>query len=153
MAKNYWLLKSEPSAYSIDDLKRDGKTDWTGVRNYQARNIMRDAMQKGDLAFYYHSSTDETGIAGICEIASEAIPDKTAWDSKSDYYDPKSSPGNPIWFCREVKFRQKFKAPVLLSDLRTIKGLEKMILLQKGSRLSVQPVSEVEWEIIMKKTK
>ncbi len=151
MAKNYWLLKSEPSSYSIDDLKRDGKTDWTGVRNYQARNTMRDSMKKGDLAFYYHSSTDETGIAGVCEIASDAIPDKTAFDSKSDYYDPKSSPANPTWFCREVKFKQKFKEPILLSDLRNMKDLEKMVLLQKGSRLSVQPVSEKEWEVIMKK--
>jgi predicted RNA-binding protein with PUA-like domain len=150
MAKNYWLLKSEPSAYSIDDLKRDGKTEWTGVRNYQARNTMRDSMSKGDLAFYYHSSSDATGIAGVCEIASDAIPDKTAWDEKGHYYDPKSSPANPIWFCREVKFKQKFKEPILLSDLRNIKGLEKMVLLQKGSRLSVQPVSEKEWEVIMK---
>jgi predicted RNA-binding protein with PUA-like domain len=151
MAKQYWLLKSEPSSYSIDDLKRDGKTDWTGVRNYQARNTMRDSMSKGDLAFYYHSSTEGTGIAGVCEIASDAIPDITAWDAKSDYYDAKSSPANPIWFCREVKFKQKFKEVILLADLRNMKGLEKMVLLQKGSRLSVQPVSEKEWEIIMKK--
>ena len=153
MAKNYWLLKSEPSSYSIDDLKRDGKTDWTGVRNYQARNTMRDSMTKGDLAFYYHSSTEETGIAGVCEIASDAIPDKTAWDEKGHYFDPKSSPANPIWFCREVKFKQKFKEVIALADLRNIKGLEKMVLLQKGSRLSVQPVTEKEWEIIMKNTK
>ena len=153
MEKKYWLLKSEPSSYSIDDLKRDGKTDWTGVRNYQARNTMRDSMTKGDLAFYYHSSTEETGIAGVCEIASDAIPDKTAWDEKGHYFDPKSSPANPIWFCREVKFKQKFKEVIALADLRNIKGLEKMVLLQKGSRLSVQPVTEKEWEIIMKNTK
>ncbi len=153
MAKNYWLLKSEPSSYSIDDLKRDGKTDWTGVRNYQARNTMRDSMTKGDLAFYYHSSADEIGIAGVCEIISDAIPDKTAWDEKGHYFDQKSSPANPIWFCREVKFKQKFKEVVALSDLRNIKGLEKMVLLQKGSRLSVQPVTEKEWEIIMKNGK
>lgn len=153
MAKKYWLLKSEPSSYSIDDLKRDGKTDWTGVRNYQARNTMRDSMQKGDLALYYHSGTNETAVVGTCEIASDAIPDKSAWDSKGHYFDPKSSPANPIWFCREIKFKQKFKEPLLLADLRNIKGLEKMVLLQKGSRLSVQPVSEKEWEIIMGKIK
>src|SRR5690242_8308181 len=108
MAKQYWLLKSEPSAYSIDDLKRDGRTEWTGIRNYQARNTLRDLMKKGDLAFYYHSSSDEIGIVGICEIASDALPDKTAWDTKDGHYDPKSSPANPIWFCREVKFKKKF---------------------------------------------
>ena len=150
MAKQYWLLKSEPSAYSIDDLKRDGKTEWTGVRNYQARNTMRDSMKNGDLAFYYHSG-DGSAIVGTCEITTHAIPDKTAWDEKGHYFDAKSSPMNPIWFCREIKFKQKFKTPLLLSDLRNIKGLEKMVLLQKGSRLSVQPVSEKEWEVIMRK--
>ena len=153
MAKQYWLLKTEPSSYSIDDLKRDGKTDWTGVRNYQARNTMRDLMSKGDLAFFYHSSTDETGIVGVCEITTDAIADKTAFDPKGHYFDEKATPANPIWFCREIKFKQKFKEPMLLSDLRNIKGLEKMVLLQKGSRLSVQPVSEKEWEIIMMKAK
>ena len=150
MAKNYWLLKSEPTAYSIDDLKKDGKSDWTGVRNYQARNTMRDLMTKGDLAFYYHSG-DDTAIVGICEIASDAIPDTTAWDSKGHYFDPKSSPTNPIWFCRVVKFKQKLKRALTLADLRNVKGLEKMVLLQKGSRLSVQPVTEAEWVIIMKR--
>jgi predicted RNA-binding protein with PUA-like domain len=153
MAKQYWLLKSEPSSYSIDDLKRDDKTDWTGVRNYQSRNTMRDLMKKGDLAFFYHSSADETGIAGICEIASDAIPDNSALDPKADHFDPKSNPVNPTWICREVKFNQKFKELILLSDLRNVKGLEKMVLLQKGGRLSVQPVTEKEWEIIMKLTK
>lgn len=153
MGKQYWLLKTEPTAYSIDDLKRDGKTEWTGVRNYQARNTMRDSMSKGDLAFFYHSSADETGIVGVCEITTNAIPDKTAFDPKGHYFDEKATPENPIWFCREIKFKEKFKTPLLLSDLRTIKGLEKMVLLQKGSRLSVQPVSQKEWEIIIKKAK
>ncbi|MEP7234951.1 MAG: EVE domain-containing protein [Ignavibacteriota bacterium] len=152
MAKQYWLLKSESSSYSIDDLKRDGKTEWTGVRNYQARNTMRDLMSKGDLAFYYHSG-EETAIVGTCEIITDKIPDQTAWDASGHYFDAKSSPANPIWFCREIKFKQKFKEPMTLSDLRNVKGLEKMVLLQKGSRLSVQPVSEKEWDIIMKKAK
>ena len=148
----YWLLKSEPNKYSWDMLVADGRTHWNGVRNYQARNTMRDLMHKGDLAFYYHSG-DETAIVGTCEITTDAIPDKTAWDAKGHYFDQKSSPANPIWFCREVKFKQKFKEPLTLSDLRNIKGLEKMVLLQKGSRLSVQPVSEKEWEIIIGKIK
>ena len=153
MAKNYWLLKSEPTSYSIDDLKRDGDTDWGGVRNYQARNTLRDSMQKGDLAFFYHSSADIIGIMGIAEIASEAHPDPSAMDDKDSHYDPKSSPANPIWFSRTIKFKKKFAEPITLAELRNIKGLEKMFLLQKGSRLSVQPVMEKEWEIVMKKVK
>ncbi|MDP4221340.1 MAG: EVE domain-containing protein, partial [Bacteroidota bacterium] len=135
------------------DMKRDGKTQWTGVRNYQARNTLRDLMKKGDLALFYHSSSDVTGIVGTCEITSDALPDPTAWDSKDSHYDAKSSPANPIWYCREVKFKQKFKQPISLSDLRNIKGLEKMVVLQKGSRLSVQPVTEKEWELITKQAK
>lgn len=153
MAKHYWLLKSEPSAYSIDDLKRDGSTDWTGVRNFQARNTLRDAMQKGDRAFFYHSSSDPTGIAGICEIASDAHPDPTAFDKDDDHFDPKSSPAKPMWFSRTVKFMKKFKDVIPLADLRDTKGLEKMALLQKGSRLSVQSVTESEWEIVTKLAK
>ncbi|MEI8134794.1 MAG: EVE domain-containing protein [bacterium] len=149
MAKHHWLLKSEPSAYSIDDLKSDGSTEWTGVRNYQARNTLRDLMKKGDQAFYYHSA-DETAIVGICEITSDALPDPTAWDKEDSHYDAKSSPANPIWYCRKVKFKKKLKKALTLSDLRGLKGLEKMVLLQKGSRLSVQPVRAEEWEIIEK---
>jgi len=151
--KQYWLLKSEPTAYSIDDLARDKKTDWTGVRNFQARNTLRTLMQDGDQAFFYHSSADPTGIAGICEISGEALPDQSAWDKKDDHYDPKSSPANPLWYCRTVKFVKKFKEVIPLADLRNTKGLEKMVLLQKGSRLSVQPVTEKEWEVIMKLAK
>jgi predicted RNA-binding protein with PUA-like domain len=147
---NYWLIKSEPSSYSIDDLKRDSTTDWGGVRNYTARNTLRDTMKKGDQVFFYHSSADEIGIVGIAEIASDAKPDKTGWDPKDHHYDPKSSPANPIWFSRDVKFKKKFKKTLLLSELRNIKGLEKMVLLQKGARLSVQPVTEKEWDIIIK---
>ncbi|MBS1903938.1 MAG: EVE domain-containing protein [Bacteroidetes bacterium] len=147
---NYWLLKSEPTAYSIDDLARDKQTDWGGVRNYQARNTIRDLMSKGDLAFFYHSSSDVIGIVGICEIASDAHADPTALDAADDHYDPKSTPDNPIWYSRTVKFKQKLKNPITLAALKTTKGLEKMVLLQRGSRLSVQPVSESEWGVVMK---
>lgn len=147
---NYWLLKSEPSAYSIDDLARDKQTDWGGVRNYQARNTIRDLMSKGDLAFFYHSSSDMIGIVGICEIASDAHADPTALDAGDDHYDPKSTPDNPIWYSRTVKFKQKLKNPITLAALKTTKGLEKMVLLQRGSRLSVQPVSESEWGVVTK---
>jgi predicted RNA-binding protein with PUA-like domain len=150
MAKNYWLLKSEPTAYSIDDLKRDGSTDWTGIRNYQARNTIRDQMQRGDLAFFYHSGTDVKGIYGICKIASDAFADPTALDNNDDHYDPRSTSDNPIWYARRVTFSKKFTSPISLETLRGTKGLEKMALLQKGSRLSVQPVSESEWDIIIK---
>lgn len=145
---NYWLLKSEASSYSIDDLARDKQTDWGGVRNYQARNTIRDSMSKGDLAFFYHSSSDVIGIVGICEIASDAHPDETAFDTTDHHYDPKSSPANPIWYSRTVKFKKKLKTPITLAELKDVKGLEKMVLLQRGSRLSVQPVSENEWHTI-----
>lgn len=150
MAQNrqYWLLKSEPTCYSFDDLKRDKSTEWTGVRNYQARNLIRDGMQKGDLALFYHSSADPTAIVGICEIVSDPIPDATAWDKDDDHYDPKSSPDNPIWYARKVKYVKPLKEALTLQDARKIKGLEEMVLLQRGSRLSVQPVSEKEWKII-----
>ncbi len=150
----YWLLKSDAEAYSIDDLKRDGTTPWTGVRNYQARNYMRDEMKPGDLAFFYHSnmggsSTDaRPSIVGICEIASGPIADETALDPKDSHYDPKSSPANPIWMCVEVKYKKHLKKPVSIDELRKTKGLEKMVILQKGSRLSITPVTEKEWKII-----
>jgi predicted RNA-binding protein with PUA-like domain len=147
---NYWLLKSEPTSYSIDDLARDKQTDWGGVRNYQARNTIRDSMSKGDLAFFYHSSSDVIGIVGICEIASDAHPDETAFIAKDHHFDPKASPANPIWFSRTVKFKKKLKAPITLAELKSVKGLEKMVLLQRGSRLSIQPVTQAEWDIISK---
>ena len=147
---NYWLLKTEPTSYSIDDLQRDKTTEWTGVRNYTARNFLRDSMEKGDQVFFYHSSADVIGIVGLAEISSEAKPDPTAWDKKDSHFDPKSSPANPIWYCRDIKFKKKFKKPLLLSELRAMKGLDSMVLLQKGARLSVQPVTGKEWETILK---
>lgn len=147
---NYWLMKCEPEAYSIDDLKKDKKAFWEGVRNYQARNIMRDDMKKGDLAFYYHSNAKPSGIVGLMEICKEGYPDHTAWDAKSKYFDPKSTEEKPIWYMVDVKFLKKFDDIIPLSELREVKGLEKMPLLQKGSRLSVQPVSKKEFELIQR---
>ena len=148
--KRYWLLKSEPTSYSFDDLKRDGSTMWTGVRNYQARNSMRDDMQPGDGALFYHSSAEPTAIVGICEIISSALPDETALNPKDHHYDPKSTLANPIWYAVEVKYVKPLKAPITLAEAKKIKGLEKMVLLQKGSRLSIQPVTEAEWKLIVK---
>ena len=149
---NYWLFKSEPDAFSIDDLidmKR--KTDhWDGIRNYQARNLMRDQMKKGDLGFFYHSSCKVPGIAGTVEIVKEAYPDHTALDKNAKYFDPKSTEENPRWVMVDVKFKQKFSEILSLTQLREVKSLSDMMLLRKGSRLSIQPVSKKEWNIINK---
>jgi len=149
--KQFWLMKSEPDEVSIDDvLAAPGKTvAWFGVRNYQARNFMRDGMQAGDLAFFYHSSCAEPGIAGIVEIASSAYPDATQFDPGSHYYDPKASQEQPRWISVDVKALRKTRL-VSLKELRTYPELEGMRLLAKGSRLSVLPVEPVEWNFIEK---
>lgn len=149
--QKYWLLKSEPDTFSIDDLaKRSKQTEpWTGVRNYQARNMLKHEMQKGDLAFFYHSSCEVPGIVGIVEIVSEGYPDKTAFDSKSEYFDPKSRKENPTWYCVDVKLVKKFPRVISLAELRTIPALKNMILLRKGNRLSVIPVSAEEWKVLL----
>ncbi len=149
---NYWLFKSEPDAFSIDDLKamKARRDHWDGIRNYQARNLMRDEMKKGDLGFFYHSSCKVPGIVGVVEIVREAYPDHTAWDPQSQYYDPKSSPDNPRWVMVDVKFRQKFANVLSLEKLRTVSRLGDMVLLRKGSRLSIQPVSAGQWKTILK---
>jgi predicted RNA-binding protein with PUA-like domain len=149
MARQYWLLKSEPDCYSFEDLRKDGSTSWTGVRNYQARNFLRDSMQSGDLAFFYHSSADPAAIVGICQIEGEPFPDDTALDPEDDHYDPKHTPDKPTWYARTVKYVEPLSRVMAIQDLRTIKGLDAMVLLQKGSRLSVQPVSETEWKTII----
>ena len=148
---NYWLLKSEPSVFSIDDLSQSPRqtTCWEGVRNYQARNFLR-AMAVGDRAFFYHSNADPPSIVGIVEIVKAAYPDHFAWDANSKYVDKKSSPENPSWSMVDVKFLEKFPTPLSLEGLRGIKVLERMELLRKGSRLSVQPVREREWKAILK---
>jgi predicted RNA-binding protein with PUA-like domain len=148
--RRYWLLKTEPSSFSMDDLWRAPKrtTSWDGVRNYQARNMLRDEMQPGDLAFIYHSSTDPTGIAGIAEITRGGYPDATAFDPEDSHFDPKSNRESPSWFVVDVKGVEKFDEVITLERLRATPGLEKMVLLKKGSRLSVQPVSPDEWVVI-----
>lgn len=146
-----WLMKSEPSVFSIDDLaRRPGKRDcWDGVRNYQARNMLRDGMKKGDLAFFYHSSTDETGIAGIVEIVREGYPDHTAFDPEDHHYDPKSKPDDPTWYMVDVKLKRKLKRVITLAELKTHPALKNMILLRPGNRLSVTPVTKEEWEYVL----
>ncbi len=144
----YWLMKAEPDKYSIDDLARDKTTYWDGVRNYQARNFLRDSIKKGDLVFYYHSNAEPSGIAGIAEVVKEGYPDPSAFDKKDIHYDPDSDPKKPVWYVVDLKFVEKFKNLIPLETLRKTSGLEKMPLLQRGQRLSVQPVSAAEWKII-----
>lgn len=145
----YWLMKSEPGEYSIDDLKKDKVEHWDGVRNYQARNMMRDQMKIGDLAFMYHSNCEEIGIVGIMTIHHEGYPDHTAFDKNDKHYDPKSDPNNPRWYMVDVKFKRKFKRTITLQELKQQKKLKDMALLRKGNRLSVMPVTEKEWNLII----
>jgi predicted RNA-binding protein with PUA-like domain len=145
----YWLMKSEPDEFSIDDLvaAKHQTTAWFGVRNYQARNFMRDEMRPGDKAFFYHSSCPEPGIAGIVEISRPAYPDATQFDPKSEYYDPKSTRDNPRW--QNVEVRLVRKTPLItLPMLREAKGLEDMVILRRGNRLSITPVTAAEWQVI-----
>lgn len=148
---NYWLLKSEPSTFSIDDLTRARQrtTCWEGVRNYQARNFLR-AMAVGDLAFFYHSNADPPAIVGVVEVVKAAYPDYFAWRPDSHYFDEKSSKQNPRWVMVDVRLKSVLRTPLSLQSLRGVKGLEKMELLRRGSRLSVQPVRENEWKIILR---
>jgi len=152
MPRLYWLMKSEPETYSIDDLAREKVAYWDGVRNYQARNFMRDKMQKADLVFFYHSNADPSGIAGMAEVSKESYPDPSAFDPKSKYYDPKSKIENPTWFLVDVKFVRKFNELISLEQLRQVKGLENMLVLKKGQRLSIQPVTQQEWELVCQLT-
>lgn len=147
---NHWLLKSEEDVFSFDDLLKAPKktTHWDGVRNYQARNTLRDLMKKGDRCFFYHSNSEPTGIAGLCEVVKEGYPDHTAFDPKDDHFDEKSKPEAPTWYMVDVKAVQKLPRVITLAELKGVKGLEKMVLLQKGSRLSVQPVTAKEWATI-----
>jgi predicted RNA-binding protein with PUA-like domain len=148
--RRYWLVKSEPSTFSFDDLLASPKrtTGWDGVRNYQARNHMRDGMKRGDLVFFYHSSTEPTAIVGVAEVAREAYPDPTALDPKHAHFDPKSRADDPSWMMVDLRAVEPLARPVTLAELKGTKGLERMVLLQKGSRLSVQPVSPQEWDIV-----
>ena len=139
---NFWLMKSEPDAYSIDDLERDGREMWDGIRNYQARNMMRDDMRVGDEAFFYHSACKEPAIVGVMKIASEPYPDPTQFDPKSKYFDPKSTEADPRWCLVDVQFVRKLSRPLSLAELKTDPALEGMILLRRGNRLSIMPVDE-----------
>ncbi len=152
MSRRYWLFKSEPDCFSIDDLRRskDGVSGWEGVRNYQARNILRDEVKKGDGVLFYHSSTDPTGIAGVAEVVRKGYPDQTARDAESDYFDPKATRDDPRWYMVDIKFKRKFSQLIPLSELKRTPGLEDMMVTKRGQRLSIQPVKPEEWEIIMK---
>lgn len=149
---NYWLMKSEPDCFSIDDLaSRPKQTEmWDGVRNYQVRNMFRDQMKKGDKAFFYHSSCEVPGIVGVMSIASNAYPDPTQFDPKHDHYDPKSKPEEPRWLLVDVKFERKLKKPVTLATLREHeKHLKGLLVLAPGTRLSVTPVRREHWDYIL----
>ena len=147
----YWLLKSEPDVFSLEDLKNcPNQTEpWDGIRNYQARNLMRDEMQVGDQAFFYHSRQAEPAIVGTVRVVREAYPDHTSWDPSSKYFDEKSSPENPRWLMVDVQFESEFSRPVTLKELRSVPELKEMFLLRKGMRLSVQPVTEEEFLLIL----
>jgi predicted RNA-binding protein with PUA-like domain len=148
----YWLMKSEPATFGIDDLARaKGRTtSWDGVRNFQARNYLRDEMKKGDLAFFYHSSCEIPGIAGVVSIAREGYPDATAFDAGDHHYDADSDPKNPRWFVVDVKLVKKFDRIITLDELRTHSEgkLKNMIVLKRGNRLSITPVTKTEWDFI-----
>jgi predicted RNA-binding protein with PUA-like domain len=141
-------MKCEPEAYSIDDLERDMTTSWEGVRNYQARNFMRDEMKPGDGVLFYASNTEPSGVTGIAEIAREGYPDPFAWKKGHHYFDEKSDPAKPTWYMVDVKFVEKFPEIVPLATLKVTPGLEKMMVIQRGSRLSVQPVTKDEFDIV-----
>jgi predicted RNA-binding protein with PUA-like domain len=146
----YWLFKSEPSAYSFADLmaEADQTTGWDGVRNYQARNLLRDEVKVGDGVLFYHSSAEPPCIAGIAKVVKAAYPDPTAFDPKAQHYDPKSDRANPTWYQVSIKAVRPIDPPLDLDRLRSVPELAKMELLRKGSRLSVQPVTEKEWKTI-----
>jgi predicted RNA-binding protein with PUA-like domain len=147
--KHYWLMKSEPSEVSIDDLVKQKSTGWFGVRNYQARNYMRDQMQIGDGVLFYHSSCDEPGIAGLAEVSSAPYPDPTQFDKKSHYFDPKATKETPRWMQVDVKIVKKTRL-INLPELRATEQLAEMLILKKGNRLSITPVTEAEWRTIQK---
>ena len=147
---NYWLMKSEPSEFSIDDLQEVRRERWDGIRNYQVRNMLRDEMRQGDVALFYHSNAGkETGVVGIMEIAGDAYPDPTQFDSKSVYYDSSSSTQNPRWLCVDVTFKKKLIRPVFLINLKQIKEMSASPLIKKGNRLSVVELSKKQFDAIV----
>jgi predicted RNA-binding protein with PUA-like domain len=148
VATRYWLMKCEPSSYTIDDLARDGVTSWEGVRNYQARNFMRDDMQVGDPVLFYASNADPSGVTGLARIAHAGYPDHSAWTKGHPYYDPDARPSSPVWFMVDIAFVERFPDVVSLETLKATRGLASMMVTQKGSRLSVQPVTKAEYGIV-----
>lgn len=149
---NYWLMKSEPDVFSIEDLKSSPRktSGWDGVRNYQARNFMKDSMKKGDPVLFYHSSCPVPGVAGLAVVSSQAaIPDPSSWDPESPYYDPKSSPENPRWWMVEVTWKESFPEVISLQWIREQKALAEMLLIKRGQRLSIQPVTRQEYDYIV----
>jgi predicted RNA-binding protein with PUA-like domain len=151
VAHQYWLMKSEPSEFSLDDLKkRPNRTEpWDGVRNYQARNFMRDDMQVGDRVLFYHSGRNPA-VAGTARVVTEGYPDPTSWDRRSKHFDPRSTPDKPVWYMVDIQLEKAFNRPLPLADLRNIPALKDMILLRKGNRLSVMPVTASEFHTIVK---
>ena len=149
--KRYWLMKSEPDAFSIDDLQRVGTEPWNGVRNYQARNFMRDGMKVGDGVLFYHSNAKVPGIAGVARVASAAYPDATQFDPKSDYYDPKATPEQPRWFLVDVAFERKLDRTIALDEIKRHADAlgEAFPLVARGSRLSVFPVTAAQWKLLL----
>ena len=146
---NYWLIKSEPTSFSLDDLQQQHISSWDGVRNYQARNFMRDQMRIGDQLFFYHSNCKLPGIVGLAEVVRESYIDHTAFDPNSEHPDPSSTPDNPRWFMVDVRFVAKFSEIISLDELKTYSDLQNMTLLRKGNRLSVLPIQPTEWSFIM----
>jgi predicted RNA-binding protein with PUA-like domain len=146
----FWLMKCEPSAYTIEELKRDGTSSWEGVRNYQARNFMRDEMKVGDRVLFYASNADPSGVTGVAEISRQAYPDPFARQKGHEYYDPKATAENPIWYMVDIRFVEAFPHVVPLETLKTTSGLENMVVTKKGSRLSIQPVTKGELAIVVK---
>jgi predicted RNA-binding protein with PUA-like domain len=149
MALQYWLMKSEPNVFSIDDLKASRTTYWSGVRNYQARNFMRDQMKVGDGVFFYHSSSAPVGIAGMAAVIKTGYPDFTAWDPKDKYYDPVSLPSKPVWYMVDIRFVKRCRSVIPLRRLKETPALKKMGVVQRGSRLSIQPVDPKEWQTVL----
>jgi predicted RNA-binding protein with PUA-like domain len=151
MAARHWLFKSEPNVFSIDDLARAPKqtTFWNGVRNFQARNLLRDEIKTGDGVIFYHSSADPPGAAGLAEVSRGGYPDATQFDPQSEYHDPDAKPDEPRWFMVDIRFTEKFSRFVPLDELRATPALKDMVLLRRGSRLSVQPVAAAEWKAIV----
>ena len=150
MAKTFWLMKCEPAAHTIDDLARDTRTSWEGVRNYQARNFMRDQMQVGDAVLFYASNAEPSGVTGLARIARAGYPDEYSWKKGHQYYDAASSKEKPLWYMVDVEFVERFPETIPLETLKRTKGLEKMLVNQKGSRLSIQPVTKAEYDIVVK---